>query len=102
MMRIVAAALALLYTLPSASTAQTTEAVKADGKQTARDLLETARDAASAPVDANRLPNFDPGAVQGLEDLADDPARIESRSRQAAQGHQGYRAMEESLARRAR
>lgn len=104
MTRTFAAALALLCSaaLPAASTAQTTEAAKTDGKQTARDLLESARDAASAPVDANRLPNFEPSAVQGLEDLADDPARIESRSRQAAPGHQGQRTIEESLARRAR
>ena len=66
MTRIFTAALALLCALPSASTAQTTEAAKSEGKQVARDLLETARDAVSAPVDANRLPNFDPAAVRGL------------------------------------
>lgn len=102
MKRICAAALALLCTLPSASTAQTTAGAKADGKETARDLLETVREVASQPVDAHRLPNFDRAAVESLENLAEHPARIESASRGAAQVHEGYRAMEESLARRAR
>jgi conjugal transfer mating pair stabilization protein TraN len=92
----------LALALPGSALSQSTDAARADGKETARELLETARDSASAPVDANRLPNFDPAGVQGLETLADDPDRIESNSRSAAQVHEGYRAMEESLARRAR
>ena len=92
----------LALAMPGSAMSQSTDAARADGKETARELLETARSSASAPVDANRLPNFDPAGVQGLETLADDPDRIESNSRSAAQVHEGYRAMEESLARRAR
>ena len=102
MKKLLAAALALLCVLPGASTAQSTDAARADGKQTARDMLESVRSAASVPVDADRLPNFDPSAAQSLESLADDPDRIESNARQAALVHQGYQAVEDSLNRRAR
>ncbi len=101
MTRMIAAVLALILAVPGASTAQTTEAARADGKQTASDLLESARDAASAPVEARRMPNYDRNAVRGLETLADNPDRIESNAAAAATGHQGYRAMRDSIANRA-
>ena len=78
--------LALLFaclaalSLPGSALSQSTDAARADGKETARELLETARGSASAPVDANRLPNYDPSGVQGLETLADDPDRITVRA----------------------
>ena len=92
----------LALALPGSALSQSTDATRADGKETARELLETARSSASAPVDANRLPNYDPASVQGLETLADDPDRIEANAAAAATSHQGYRAMEDSLASRAR
>ena len=66
----------LALALPGSAMSQSTDATRADGKGTGRELLETARDTASAPVDADRLPNFDPSSVQNLETLADDPDRI--------------------------
>ena len=101
MTRMIAAALAMILVLPNASTAQTTEAAKTDGKQTARDLLDTARDAASAPVDANRVPNYDPQATRDLQDLAQNPEQIEARARATATTNPALRAIRDSMASRA-
>lgn len=101
MTRRIAAALALILAMPGASTAQTTEAARADGKQTARDLLETARDAASAPVDATRVPNYDPQATRGLQDLAQNSEQIEARARAAATANPALRTIRDSMASRA-
>jgi len=101
MTRMIAAALALILAVPGASTAQTTEAAKTDGKQTARDLLDTARDAASAPVDATQVPNYDPQATRGLQALAQSPEQIEGRARAAATTNPALRTIRDSMATRA-
>lgn len=101
MTRMIAAALALILAVPNASTAQTTEAARADGKQVASDLLEGARDAASAPVDASRVPNYDPQATRGLQDLARNPEQIEGRARAAATTNPALRTIRDSMATRA-
>lgn len=91
----------LASTLASASTAQSVNEARADGKETARALLDEARSTAARGVDAARLPHYDPAAVQGLEDLADNPDALPSAAQGAAAAHQGYRAIEESRQRRA-
>ncbi|MBL8655770.1 MAG: hypothetical protein JNJ92_00225 [Altererythrobacter sp.] len=101
MTRMIAAALALIFAVPGASMAQTTDTARADGKQTARDLLETAREAASAPVDANRVPNYDPQATHGLQDLAQSPGQIEARARASATTNPALRTIRDSMATRA-
>lgn len=92
----------LVGSLAGASTAQSVSDARADGKQTARQLLDDARSAVAQPVDGARLPYYDPSAVQGLEDLADNPDALPSAAQGAATTHQGYRAIEDSRARRAR
>ncbi len=101
MTRMIAAALAMILVLPNASTAQTIEAARADGKQAARDLLETARAAASAPVDATQVPNYDPQATRGLQDLAQNPDQIEARARASATTNPALRTIRDSMATRA-
>jgi conjugal transfer mating pair stabilization protein TraN len=92
----------LAGSLVGVSTAQSVNDARADGKETARELLEETRSAAARGVDAARLPHYDPLAVQGLEDLADNPDAIAGAAQAAAVGHQGYRAIEDSRMRRAR
>ncbi|WP_370513763.1 conjugal transfer protein TraN [Erythrobacter sp. EC-HK427] len=82
--------------------AQSTDAARADGKETARDLLDTARDAAARPVDADRLPGYNREGAQRLEDLAGNPDRIASDATAEARRHEGYQTIEDSLAVRAR
>ncbi|BDW83608.1 hypothetical protein MACH24_30460 [Erythrobacter sp. Dej080120_24] len=75
---------------------------RADGKAFGESLRGDAQEAARSQPDASTLPNYDRNAVRGLETLADDPDRIESNAAAAATGHQGYRAMRDSIANRAR
>lgn len=91
------AALALAGSLA----AQTREEAKADGKAFAAEAAKKAREAASTPPDASRIPNFDAAGTRALENLADDPDRIEGAARSAASGHAGYRAMQDSVHNRA-
>ena len=91
------AALALAGSLA----AQTREEAKADGKAFAGEAAQKAREAASTPPDETRVPNYDPAAARALEDLADNPDRIEGAARSAAAGHAGYRAMQDSVQKRA-
>lgn len=91
------AALALAGSLA----AQTREEAKADGKAFAGEAAQKAREAASTPPDAGIIPNYDPEAARELEDLADVPDRIEGAARSAAGGHAGYRAMQDSVQKRA-
>lgn len=95
----VAAFTALLLT---ASAAAQQQDVKADGKAFAESLRGEAQQAAQQQPNASSVPNYDRNAVRGLETLAQDPDRIESNAAAAAGGHQGYRAMRDSLANRAR
>lgn len=75
---------------------------RADGKAFGQSLRGEAQEAARSQPNAANLPNYDRDAVQNLESLAGDPDRIESNATAAASGHQGYRAMRESVANRAR
>ena len=86
--------------LTASATAQQQEA-KADGKAFAESLRGEAQQAAQQQPNAATIPNYDRNAVRGLETLAEDPDRIESNAATAASGHQGYRAMRDSLANRA-
>ncbi len=75
---------------------------RADGKAFGESLRGEAQEAARSQPNAANLPNYDRNAVRNLETLADDPERIESNAAAAATGHQGYRAMRDSVANRAR
>ena len=75
---------------------------RADGKAFGESLRGEAQQAARSQPDASSRPNYDRNAVQDLETLADDPDRIESNAAAAATGHQGYRAMRDSIANRGR
>jgi conjugal transfer mating pair stabilization protein TraN len=78
----------------------TTEAAKADGKAFGREQAAAAQGAATTRPDASRIPNFssDPGEARYF----DDPARIERDASSQAASHSGYRAVRESMDRRAR
>ena len=88
--------------LASSLAAQTREEAKADGKAFAAEAAKKAREAATTTPDAGRIPNFDPAGARPLEELADDPGRIEGTARSAAAGHTGYRAMQDSVRNRAK
>ena len=90
---------ALLLAFPAS--AQQQEA-KDEGKAFAESLRGEAQQAAQAQPNASTLPNYDRNAMRGLETLADNPDRIESNAAAAAHGHEGYRAMRDSVANRAR
>ena len=77
-----------------------TEAAKADGKAFGREQAAAAQGAATTSPDANRVPNFssDPGEARYFE----DPARMEREGAAQAASHTGYRAMRDSMDRRAR
>lgn len=91
----------LLGSLAGAGAAQSVSDARAEGKQTARDLLDEARALTAEPVDVTWLPQFDPTAVRSLEDLATNPEAIAGAARGAAATHEGYRAIADSHARRA-
>lgn len=94
------AALTVLTT--PAATAQSREEAKAEGKAFAEDAREKAKAAATSAPDPGTLPNYDPDEARDLQTMADDPARIEAAARSSAPRHQGYRAVKDSLASRAR
>lgn len=75
---------------------------RADGKTFGESLRDDAQRAAQSQPDAADLPNYDRDAVRSLEALNDDPDRIKSSAATAATSHQGYRAMRDSIANRAR
>ena len=93
-----AALAALLPALPAAAQ----QDARADGKAFAEELRGEAQQAAQVQPDSNTLPHYDRNAVRGLETLADDPDRIERGAAAATTTHQGYRAIKDSLANRAR
>lgn len=77
-----------------------TEAAKAEGKAFGREQAAAAQGAATTSPDASRVPNFssNPGEARYF----DDPARMEREAASQANGHSGYRAMRDSMDRRAR
>ena len=94
-------ALLALFAVAAPLSAQQQDA-RADGKAFGESLRGEAQTAARSQPDASTLPNYDRNAVRDLETLADDPDRIDSNAAAAATGHQGYRAMSDSIANRAR
>ena len=89
------------YLLAALVAAQQQDA-RADGKTFGESLRDDAQRAAQTQPDAADLPNYDRNAVRSLEALNDDPDRIESNAATAATSHQGYQAMRDSIANRAR
>lgn len=77
-----------------------TEAAKADGKAFGREQAAAAQGAATTSPDANRIPGF--SSTPGEARYFDDPARMERDAASQANGHTGYRAVRESMDRRAR
>lgn len=77
-----------------------TEAAKADGKVFGREQAAAAQGAATTSPDANRIPGF--SSTPGEARYFDDPARMEREAASQANGHSGYRAMRDSMDRRAR
>jgi conjugal transfer mating pair stabilization protein TraN len=75
---------------------------RTDGKAFGESLRDDAQRAAQTQPNAANLPNYDRNAVRGLEALNDDPDRIESSAATAETSHEGYRAMRDSIANRAR
>ena len=88
--------------LLTASAAAQQQDAKADGKAFAESLRGEAQQAAQQQPNTATLPNYDRNAVRGIETLAQDPDRIEGNAAAVASGHQGYRAMRDSVANRAR
>jgi conjugal transfer mating pair stabilization protein TraN len=84
----------------AASAPGATEAAKAEGKAFGRDQAAAAQAAATASPDANRIPGF--SGTPGEARYFDDPARMERDAASQANGHTGYRAVRESMDRRAR
>ena len=95
-----AAALLAINAIPAA--AQSSSDAKADGKAFGAAVIGRVRDAATTAPDAARVPGFDPAATQGLEDLANNPERIEGAARSAATTNPALRAIEDSLRSRAK
>lgn len=77
-----------------------TEAAKADGKAFGREQAAAAQGAATTRPDASRIPNFSSNPDEAR--YFDDPARMEREAASQANGHSGYRAMRDSMDRRAR
>ena len=95
-------AAAFAASLLAAPVAAQQQDARADGKTFGESLRDDAQRAAQTQPDAVDLPNYDRNAVRGLEALNDDPDRIESNAATAATSHQGYQAMRDSIANRAR
>ncbi|ABC65050.1 conjugal transfer protein TraN [Erythrobacter litoralis] len=102
MHRLLLKAAALAACLVAAPVAAQQQDAKEDGKSFGQSLRGDAQRAAQTPPEAADLPNYEPNAVRDLERLADNPDRIESSAAAAATTHQGYRAMRDSIANRAR
>lgn len=92
---------ALLATLTGPLHAQTTtDAAKADGKTFGRDKAASAQSAATTNPDANRITNF--GGTPSQSGYFDDPDRMSREAASQATTNTGYRAMRDSMDRRAR
>lgn len=92
---------ALLVTLTEPLHAQTTtDAAKADGKAFGRDKAASAQSAATTNPDANRVPNF--GGTPSQSGYFDDPDRMSREAASQATTNTGYKAMRDSMDRRAR
>ena len=77
-----------------------TEAAKAEGKAFGREQAAAAQRAATARPDADRIPNFSSAPAEAR--YFDDPARMERNAASQANANTGYRAMRDSMERRAR
>jgi conjugal transfer mating pair stabilization protein TraN len=92
---------ALLLTLTGPLHAQTTtDAAKADGKAFGRDKAASAQSAATTNPDASRIPNF--GGTPSQSGYFDDPDRMSREAASQATTNTGYKAMRDSMDRRAR
>ena len=92
---------ALLLALASPLHAQTTtDAAKADGKAFGRDKAASAQSAATTNPDASRIPNF--GGTPSQSGYFDDPDRMSREAASQATTNTGYKAMRDSMDRRAR
>jgi conjugal transfer mating pair stabilization protein TraN len=91
---------ALLVTLTGPLHAQTTtDAAKADGKTFGQDKAASAQSAATTNPDASRIPNF--GGTPSQSGYFDDPDRMSREAASQATTNTGYRAMRDSMDRRA-
>ena len=81
---------------------QTTADAKADGKAFGNAVIDQVKSAATTSPDASRVPGFNPAATQSLEDLANNPDRIEGAARSAATSNTAVRTIEDSMNNRAR
>jgi conjugal transfer mating pair stabilization protein TraN len=94
-------ALALMCpTLAHAQAQGTMDAAKADGKAFGKDKAGTAQNAATVQPDASRVPNF--GGVPSQSGYFDDPDRMSREAASQTSTSTGYRAMKDSMDRRAR
>jgi conjugal transfer mating pair stabilization protein TraN len=92
---------ALLLALAGPLHAQTTtDAAKADGKAFGRDKAASAQSAATTNPDASRIPNF--GGTPSQSGYFDDPDRMSREAASQATTNTGYKAMRDSMDRRAR
>ena len=92
---------ALLLALAVPLHAQTTtDAAKADGKAFGRDKAASAQSAATTNPDASRIPNF--GGTPSQSGYFDDPDRMSREAASQAATNTGYKAMRDSMDRRAR
>ena len=77
-----------------------TDAAKAEGKAFGRDKASAAQGAATTAPDESRVPNF--GGVPSQSDYFGDPNRMAREAASQAPSNTGYRAMRDSMDRRAR
>jgi len=99
MTRLILPLLALVMALPALAQSST-ESAKADGKAFAREATKAAQQAASTSPDANRIPNFTGTPPQS--GYFDDPDRMSREAASAATSNEAYRAVRDSMERRAR
>ena len=78
----------------------TTDAAKADGKAFGQDKAAAAQSAATTNPDASRIPNF--GGTPSQSGYFDDPDRMSREAASQATTNTGYKAMRDSMDRRAR
>ncbi len=99
-LHLVMAASFVCLTVSSHLAAQNRDAAKAEGKAFAKEQIKRAQSEAKTSPDASRVPNFQSAPPQSA--YADNPQGIEGDARAAARSHDGYNAVKESQARRAR
>ena len=99
MTRFLAALLALMLALPALAQSST-DAARADGKAFAREAARAAQAAATTDPDASRIPNY--SGTPSQSGYFDDPDRMSREAASAATSNEAYRAMRDSMDRRAR